>query len=484
MARNTVHRTTVMSWLFASVLIGLGLCQAGLHIVSAWLLLPLFIISVGAILHKSYAACIIVVIAGAGMGITQGTAFQQSVMPYRDYVGKTVVIEGLIKEDPTYSKNAAKQFSIEQIIIVQDGHRLRLTGDLFISTPSSPDITRHDRVRVTGKLKAGFGPFQGSVSYGQVQVIGHEQNVFDHVRSRFAAGVIAVLPEPHASLGLGFVIGMKASLPPDMNLALQELSLTHMVVASGYNLTVLVRVAKRLRQKQSRLQTLLLSVGLIMMFLMITGNSPSMVRAGLVSGISLVAWYYGRQMKPLIALLLVMSATAFAYPPYLWGDIGWWLSFSAFAGILLVVPLVTSTVWREGEPPIILQIALEAFISELITLPIILLFFGNLSILGLLANVLIVPLIPLAMLLVAIAGFMDMALPAVAAFIAVPAHALLALIVWMVYIMSAVPWASIEVHISALGLVLWYSMMGIAVAISWAKLSRQQRRQALQKQII
>ncbi|MBL8158925.1 ComEC/Rec2 family competence protein [Candidatus Saccharibacteria bacterium] len=482
--QQKVYRTTLLIWLFLAILLGLASCQVGVRIGEPWWALPLVGLIMAVSIKKSRLAVVVVALLGGLLGAMQGTAFLASVASYKGFTDRKIQVEGLVKEDPVFGKSGAKQFVIEEIAVTTDKGPLRLNGDLFITTPSSPDITRHDRVRVNGKLRDGFGPFQGSMSFAQVQVIAHEQHPFDLLRSRFAVGVTSVLPEPHASLGLGFVIGMKASLPPDMNTALQQLSLTHVVVASGYNLTVLVRAAKKLREKQSRLQTLLLSLGLIATFLMITGNSPSMIRAGLVSGISLLAWYYGRQMQPLVALLLVMAGTAFVYPPYLWGDIGWWLSFTAFAGILLVVPLVTTTFWPERPPPMLVQIAIEAFVAQLMTLPITLLFFGNLSILGLLANVVIVPLIPLAMLLVAIAGFTDLALPGVAAIVAIPAHAILALIVWIIFQMSAVPWAAIEVYIGPPAMVFWYALILLVLGLSWLKLSRQQREEALSRQIV
>lgn len=435
------------------------------------------------LVRKTVAACLFICVLGLLAGFIQGGAFQASIANYQDYVGEKISVEGLVREDPYYSKKGFKQFVLSDARVVDGGREDPLRGEIFISTPTSPDALRHDRVKVTGKLKSGFGPFQGSINYATVETIAHEQNIFDTLRSRFASGVISVLPEPHASLGLGFVIGMKSALPAHMSEALQDLSLTHIVVASGYNLTVLVRMAKRLREKKSRLQTLLLSFGLIATFLMITGNSPSMVRAGLVCGLSLLAWYFGRNFKPLLILLLVMAVTAYAYPPYLWGDIGWWLSFAAFAGILLVVPLITSRFWPDRSPPLLAQAGIESTVAQLMTLPIILLFFQNLSIVGLLANIVIVPLIPFAMLAVATAGFADMIVPVIAGFIAIPAHAIMALIVWLVQAMNT-PWAAISASISMTALIVWYTCVATGIIAAWKRLSALNRERALAKQIV
>ncbi len=68
--------------------------------------------------------------------------------------------------------------------------------------------------------------------------------------------------------------------------------------------------------------------------------SPSMSRAGLVAGLSLLAWYYGRRIHPLVLLPLAMAITVMVQPSYAWGDLGWQLSFAAFAGVLIGAPLI------------------------------------------------------------------------------------------------------------------------------------------------
>lgn len=479
-----VRRSVFWSLVCVAVLAGIALSQ--LYVVASgiwWLPALLASLAVGA-WKRTPLAIGLAVIAAMLLGNWQGGQFLTSLSVYDSLRGKTLHIEGVISEDPTYNKHRARQFVLSDVVAVSGQQRIKLPGNVYVSTPTSPDVQRHFRVVAHGKLGDAFGPYQASMSFATVRVMANEQHLVDELRQKFAAATASVLPEPHASLGLGFAIGMKSALTEEMSEALKALSLTHVVVASGYNLTVLVRAAKRLREKHSKLQTLLLSVSLIGVFLLITGNSPSMVRAGLVSGLALLAWDFGHRFKPLVLLLLVMAGTALAYPPFLWSDVGWWLSFSAFAGIMILSPLIIERIYKTRQPPLLVQIAIDTAVAEIMTLPIILLIFGNLSLLGIVANVLVGPLIPFAMLATAIAGVVEMTMPALSSLAAVPAHVILALIVAIIRLLSDIPWVLAQVSITPVALVVWYAGFGILATILWRRLNQKRKQAVLRQQIV
>lgn len=481
---RNVRRTTMISALCIGVLLGIAAVQFDVFITGlALLVMASITVCVG--LWKRYALLLpFVVISGIVIGSIQASAFALALMPYESIRNQNITIEGTVSEDATYSKGGDRQLFITEVTVIEGGTQKELPGELFVSTPMSADVLRHDRVRVEGKLRDSFGGFQGSIFYAQITKVGERQHAVDDWRARFAAAVSSSLPEPHASLGLGFVIGMKSALPPAMEDALRNLSLTHVVVASGYNLTILVRAAKRLREKHSKLQTLLLSFGLVTLFLFVTGNSPSMVRAALVSGLVLGAWYFGRQFKPHALLLLVMAATALYNPTYLWGDLGWWLSFAAFAGIMIIAPLIIERIWQERKPSFVSQIAIEAMVAQAMTTPIIMLVFGDVALLGIIANVLIVPLVPFAMLGVAVAGFAGLIIPALAPYVAIPAVAILEIIISIVESLNLVPGATRSMFIGWPLLLFWYGLTAAFAFALWHRLSRTRRERALMRQIV
>ena len=80
--------------------------------------------------------------------------------------------------------------------------------------------------------------------------------------------------------------GCVATLPPDVKDALLMVGLTHIIAVLGYNLTIILRASKNLLASRSKRLSTILSLGLIIVFLLITGFSASIVRAAVVSALS------------------------------------------------------------------------------------------------------------------------------------------------------------------------------------------------------
>src|SRR5205807_2186671 len=103
---------------------------------------------------------------------------------------------------------------------------------------------------------------------------------------------------------------------------------------SGYNLTIIIRGLNRLKLG-SKYQRLILSLAFIAFFVLVTGFSASIVRAAIVSTLSLWAWFYGRKIRAVLLIAFTAALTGLINPFYIWGDLGWYLSFLAFFGVLI-----------------------------------------------------------------------------------------------------------------------------------------------------
>jgi len=389
----------------------------------------------------------------------------QNVYQLRDLTEKKVTIEATATTDAVYSTRSQIEFTASKIRLIEPNSQL-LSGSFKISGFGVPMVYRGDKVRISGKLFPMRGSNQGRIAYAQLEVIGNDRSFINSLTRKFNAGMQSALPEPTASFGLGLLIGQRSTLPADITNALIAVGLVHIVAVSGYNLTIIVRGVGRLKLG-SKYQKLLLSLALIVGFVLVTGFSASIVRAALVSALSLWAWYYGRRVKPLVLISFAAAITGLWNPFYVWGDLGWYLSFLAFFGVLVIAPLISGRLFR-NPPRLLTMVLIETLSAELMTLPLILMTFSQLSIIALVANVLVVPLVPLAMLLSAGAGLAGMLLPSMAGWFALPARLLLTYMLDIVRMLSSLPSVLIHRSISAVYMVGLY-MVVLAVSFTLYK---------------
>lgn len=378
---------------------------------------------------------ILAVFAGTGIGLWRGTGEQLSFQHYQPLYGKTVTLQGRVSEDVGHGDKDDTRMQLVDVRIANQ----KLQGKVWISTTTQQAVKRSDIVVLQGKLKEGFGNMPASMSNARLVTV-QQTNRADYalqVRDWFAAGIRQAIPEPQASLGSGFLTGQHSDLPGDLDDQLRIVGLTHAVVASGSNLTILVGFMRRSLLRVSKYTATLAGALMTAGFVLVAGMSPSMTRAGLVTGLSLAAWYYGRRIHPLVLLPLAGGITTLYNPSYVWGDLGWYLSFGAFIGVLIVSPLIQHYFWgRDYKPNILMETFIGTTAAQLTTMPIILFSFGTISSYALLANMLVVPLIPLAMLLTFAGGIAGVTVPAIAGIIGWPAS------VVMQYMTTVIDWAA------------------------------------------
>ena len=454
-----------VSWVIAGGCSGL--------VIGVWLALY---VSIGGVLAFTGVAAAVgmfvvrrkysVVIAGVAfslVGCWYGSASLNDAQRLSPLVGEVVTVTGTVREDPSLSGNGSVSLQI---------HKLRLgdydlSGAIWVSLARKETIVRGDEVAVHGELTAGFGNFVGTMYRASIREVVRPVpgDVGRVVRDWFADAVRLGIPEPQASLGIGFLTGQKSALPEELSEQLQIAGLTHIVVASGYNLTILVRLARRVFKKHSRFMATSISMAMIISFITVTGLSPSMTRAGLVSGLSLVAANYGRSIHPFVLLPFIAAITVLWQPSFVWGDLGWQLSMTAFAGVMIVAPLMQAYFFGSSPPGILRQILGETVAAHLVTLPLIVLSFGTVSHVAIIANLLIVPLVPLAMLLTFIVGVVGLAAPAIVGVIALPASWLLTYMTTVAGFLADLPWAqsdakglvwAVPLYTMGLAIFCWY----------------------------
>lgn len=407
---------------------------------------------------------LLAITAGMLLGLWRGSLEHRALASYQPFYGKTAVVKGLVSEDTTYGSEGDQRFRLGNVEI--SGREL--PGTVWASSASSLDIKRGDVLVLEGFLAEGFGNIPAAMYRADVveAIRPNPGDVARRVRDWFAVGVRRAVPEPEASLGMGFLAGQRSALPELLTEQLRTVGLTHIIVASGYNLTILVKLARRWVAGISKYLATLVASGMIFGFMLVTGFSPSMSRAGLVSGLSLAAWYYGRTIQPAVLLPFAAAITVLLKPAYIWGDVGWYLSFAAFTGVILLAPLLHSFFWGAHKVGFMRELVVSTIAAQITTLPIVLLVFGQLAVFALPANVLVLPAIPLIMLFTFVAGVGGLVLPAVAGLLGLPANLLLQYVTTIVGWASNLPGAQSEVKFTVAWLVASYvALLGIIIVL-------------------
>lgn len=477
---NRLTQRIHISWHIAALSIGVlgGVALAGVvNGIFAGFEWPVMAILLGsaAVISRARYMLLLMLVAGLLLGLWRGGGEQQALQWYESYYHTTVSIKGVVAEDTSYGSKGDQRFKVKEVRINDEP----LAGTVWLSTNKELDIKRGDNIQATGLLQEGFGTIPAAMYRATIHEIErpYPGDVGRRLRDWFAEGVENSMPSQHAQLALAFLVGQKLTVSETLNDQLRTVGLIHAVVASGYHLTVLVAVIRRLFIKVSKYLTFIFSAGVIGGFILITGFSPSMTRAGLVTGLGLLAWYYGRVIHPLVLLPFTAALTVLYQPEYIWGDVGWYLSFAAFTGVLLLTPLLSHyLLGNTKRPGMLAEILLATVAAQLLTLPISIFVFGYYSAYALLANVLVVPLIPFTMLLTFITGIVGLIMPALAPLTGLP-------VVWIINYMTAVvswiaglPGARTEIHIGAAGVVISYVIIAALIVFLWRQTKHDFRR--------
>lgn len=320
----------------------------------------------------------------------------------RGFYGKDVIVSGVVDGDPVLDDGELKM----KIRDLEFGNeKVKVKGSLYMKLRDSVDVRRADRIMVSGEILEGFGVYEGYMYKPAVKEVLRTEpgDLVLKIRNWFAERIKRLIPEPESELGLSYLLGMKTGLPKELNENLRVVGLTHVVVASGMHLSILVEVAKKLFGRWSRFAGVFFSGLFVLFFMAMVGWTPSIMRAGIMSILTLMTWYVGRRIAPWRLILMVMAFTLMINPMFVI-DLGWLLSFASYAGIMIIGPKLIRYFYGTKKPGFVGSMVLVTVSATVMTLPITLYFYGTMSLISVVANLLILPTLPMAMGCVFMAG--------------------------------------------------------------------------------
>lgn len=212
------------------------------------------------------------------------------------------------------------------------------------------------------------------------------------LRRTLASAVSRALPEPEDTLLLGVAFGIHGSLPGMVRTPLQDAGLIHVVAVSGLKVVMvagLVQVMARLRG-WTRLRSTAATLGVVCCYVILSGAGAAALRSSLMVGAGLLLARDGRRPHS-FAMLALCAAVLLAHNPAVATDVGFQLSFLGTAGILLLASPIAA---RLPGPRLLAVPFAMTVAAQLATAPVTAGTFGVLSLVGPLANALVLPLLP------------------------------------------------------------------------------------------
>ncbi|MBI2050495.1 MAG: ComEC/Rec2 family competence protein [Parcubacteria group bacterium] len=334
------------------------------------------------------------------------------------YNGQDVVIQGVVGQEPDVRLDHQKLTLRARRVGQSD-----VKGRLLIKTELYPEYEYGDLVEVKCQIEApeqieDFAYDKYLARYdiysvcwrGTITKVESGQGNLAmagilFVKTRFMDSINSIISEPHAAFLSGLLVGARRGIPEYLLEAFARTGTTHIIAISGSNITIIAAVIIGFMQflGVSRKRAFWWISGAIAIFVIMTGATASVVRAGIMGIFVLLARQLGRPSRATNALVFTAFLMLLVNPKILIFDAGFQLSFLATVGLVYINPILQKHAERMPELFGVKEALVTTISAMVTTTPLILYQFGRLSIVAPLANILIIP----GLARVALAGVHD-----------------------------------------------------------------------------
>ncbi|MGM9945550.1 MAG: DNA internalization-related competence protein ComEC/Rec2 [Lysinibacillus sp.] len=255
-----------------------------------------------------------------------------------------------------------------------------------IEAPSKPAHKYHFYMGDYLKSKGAIG----ILNVTQLRYIGRENSVLQRIyeqRFLLSEHIHKVFPASLAAEAEALIIGIQDQVDAEITRAYQKLGITHLFAISGLHVALIswmfFQGLLRLRVRRE-LATLVLIV-ILPIYALLAGGAPSVWRAVSVVEFVMLARYFNWRIPIDDALAISFIVFVLLQPGAVY-QVGFQLSYLATVSLIYSGPILAKarTWWMQGF--------LMTFVCQLLTYPILLLHFYELSLSSFLANVIFVPL--------------------------------------------------------------------------------------------
>jgi competence protein ComEC len=389
--------------------------------------------------------------------------YQESQDTIKKFFDTTGIVEGTVGNDPERRETSLHVHVRIERIKGEDG-----SGGLLVVLPRDTTLSYGDRVVVRGLIEE---PQEFEVDGGRVfdyrgylrvrgisavtwraELLEHQegglslQALLYEIKHAFERSLRSTLPEPRESLLEGLLLGARRGLPEALLHSFVVAGLIHVIVLSGYNISIVAEATLRMLRILLPRRAALVSGGVaIVLFALMVGGGAATIRATVMGVIALLARYLRRPKAAMRALLIAAAAMALWNPLVVVYDRGFVLSVLATFGLITLSPWVESRLgllpaWRRFN---LRSIAASTIAVQIYLLPALLYFTGNLSLVALPANLLALPAVPFAMVGGFITGILGFLHPVLAAAPSLITDLLLRWVIAVAQASSALPFSAV-----------------------------------------
>ncbi|MDE2819331.1 MAG: ComEC/Rec2 family competence protein [Chloroflexota bacterium] len=361
------------------------------------------------------------------------------------YNGNSGTITGIVIAEPVLRDDRA-QLRVHVDAIYVRNNWTETSGLALVETNRIASLAYGDQIRATGFLAipatwdsfsyADYLARQGVFSIMRnagIEVLGSGygsplQALLIRIKQALHGNINRALPEPQAGLLAGILLGDEQGISPELEDDFRRVGASHIIAISGFNMVVISAILTRVLGSfwgSDKTPAALIALLFIALYSLLVGAGGGILRAALMSSLLVI----GQQLR---RNTFVPTSLAFAtlclslLDPNVLLDIGFQLSFFAVLGLGLFAdplsrllrrwlerrfqPATTAFLHAALNEPLIVSIA-----AQLATLPLIVLYFGRLSLVTLPVNILIVPVQAAVLLLGLLAAGISLLLPVVGA---------------------------------------------------------------------
>lgn len=411
-------------------------------------------------------------VGSVGLGVARFdlSDLNQGDMILERVVEKNVMIEGIVVDEPD-NRESSTRLTIDVKKVYYGNEWVEVSSRALVSVNLFPEYAYGDEIRFSGTLKKPKNfrqdlddigrPFD-YISYlkkdgifyqmfypDSEYISGGKGNPFRErlfaLKRVFIENVKRVVPEPASSLLGGVVVGAKESLGEELLDDFRKTGIIHIVVLSGYNITIVAEAVGRIARFLPRVIGLSLSSAFIVGFALMVGAGATIVRASIMALLVLFARATGRIHAITSALFIAGFIMLMHNPKILIYDPSFQLSFLATIGLIHFSPLVERFVRFVPKKFQIRDVVSATVATQLFVLPLLLYMMGEMSLVAIPVNLLILIFVPVTMLLGFLIALFGLISPLLSLPFAYGAYFLLSYDLLVVDFFSKLPFASVSI---------------------------------------